>query len=101
MFADGRTRITLLAVVFITSMMLTFSDSFFQRRREYAPAVICRKKAVELTSPAISSFRDGVMITGARDAMRVDLVTCDQKTRSCSHSKNIAFNPQKSLIFRC
>lgn len=25
--------------------------------------------------------------------MRVDLVTCDQKTRSCSHSKNIAFNP--------
>ncbi len=45
MFADGRTRITLLAVVFITSMMLTFSDSFFQRRREYAPAVICRKKS--------------------------------------------------------
>ncbi|WP_446935170.1 hypothetical protein [Morganella morganii] len=94
MFADGRTRITLLAVVFITSMMLTFSDSFFSaperiRTRSYLP----EKKAVELTSLAISSFRDGVMITGARDAMRVDLVTCDQKTRSCSHSKNIAFNP--------
>ncbi|HDT3149579.1 TPA: hypothetical protein QHM50_000942 [Morganella morganii subsp. morganii] len=25
--------------------------------------------------------------------MRVDLVTCDQKTRSCSYSKNIGFNP--------
>lgn len=94
MFADGRTRITLLAVVFITSMMLTFSDSFFSaperiRTRSYLP----EKEAVKLTSLAISSFRDGVMITGARDAMRVDLVTCDQKTRSCSHSKNIAFNP--------
>lgn len=42
MFADGRTRITLLAVVFITSMMLTFSDSFFSaperiRTRSYLP----------------------------------------------------------------
>ena len=42
MFADGRTRITLLAVVFITSMMLTFSDSFFLaperiRTRSYLP----------------------------------------------------------------
>lgn len=65
MFADGRTRITLLAVVFITSMMLTFSDSFFSaperiRTRSYLP----EKKAVELTSPAISSFRDGVMKIG-------------------------------------
>ncbi|KLO02330.1 hypothetical protein ABN09_10405, partial [Morganella morganii] len=74
MFADGRTRITLLAVVFITSMMLTFSDSFFCSAGENThPQLSAGKKAVELTSLAISSFRDGVMITGARDAMRVDL----------------------------
>ena len=43
MFADGRTRITLLAVVFITSMMLTFSDSFFSAGENTHPQLSAGK----------------------------------------------------------
>lgn len=96
MFADGRTRITLLAVLFITSLMLTFSDTFFsapdrKRTRSYQP----EKQAVKLSSLTMSSFQNSVMITGVRDAMRVDLESCDRETRSCSHSKQIDFDPSK------
>lgn len=96
MFADGRTRITLLAVIFITSLMLMFSDSFFsapdrKRTRSYQPET----EIVKLSSLVISSFQNGVMITGARDAMRVDLESCDRETRTCRHSKNIGFDPAK------
>lgn len=96
MFADGRTRITLLAVIFITSLMLTFSDSFFsapdrKRIRSYQP----EKETVKLSSLVISSFQNGVMITGVRDAMRVDLESCDRETRTCRHSKNVGFDPAK------
>lgn len=96
MFADGRTRITLLAIVFITSLMLTFSDSFFsapdrKRIRSYQP----EKETVKLSSRVISSFQNGVMITGVRDAMRVDLESCDRETRTCRHSKNVGFDPVK------
>lgn len=93
MLTESRTRITMLVLIILICIFILSSGNLFlpadrERTRHYQPV----KPAVRLTSLQINSFRNGVMITGVRDAMRINLVSCN-RSRGCDYSKHIDFNP--------
>ncbi|KJF77777.1 hypothetical protein UA45_10585 [Morganella morganii] len=59
MFADGRTRITLLTVIFITSLMLTFQIRFFRAGQKTRPQLSAanRNRKIILTGHQFFSER--------------------------------------------
>ncbi|HCM61427.1 MAG TPA: hypothetical protein DIT05_02635 [Morganella sp. (in: Bacteria)] len=93
MLTESRTRITTLVLIILMCIFILSSGDLFlpadrERTRHYQPV----KPAVRLTSLQMNSFRNGVMITAVRDAMRIDLVSCN-RNRGCDYSKHVGFNP--------
>lgn len=94
MFSESHTRITLLAIIFLVSLILLVFEPFsggsnWVRVRSYTPEYpVTDTKIKQLTS-----FASGVLLTGERDAIKINMLSCDRETRRCQHSKNIRFNP--------
>ncbi|HEK1718014.1 TPA: hypothetical protein SMT55_000988 [Proteus mirabilis] len=94
MFSESRTRITLLAVIFLVSLTLLFFEPFSDgsgrvRTRSYTPEY----PVTDIKIKQLTGFASGVLLTGERDAIRLDVIGCGRETQRCQYSKNIVFNP--------
>ncbi|WP_431222789.1 hypothetical protein ACQ86O_21550 [Serratia sp. L9] len=91
MFSKSLTRITLLALAMVASCMLFYDEGFagfapdWQWQRGYQP----QQPAIIMHDQRLSSFQNGVLLTGISDAINIQITDLDRKTYVYSYDRSL------------